>query len=227
MSDKKYELTDETIEVDGFTLYRIRALRDFGWYRKKGDLGGYIATEENLSHDGLAWVDDNARVYGNAYVYENAFVCDNACVCGNAHVCNNAHIGGNACVCDDAWVFGSAWVINNAYICNDACIYNNARIYDNARVSSAKIYSDAQIGSNAIIEDTEDYMMFGPFGSRNATTTIYHTANGAQVVCGCFRGTLSSFRDMVKHTHGNNHYAKEYLAIADIAEMRFGKGEEN
>ncbi|EJF98611.1 hypothetical protein MEI_00181 [Bartonella vinsonii subsp. arupensis Pm136co] len=36
---KKYELTDQTIDVDGFTLHRIRALRDFGKV-KKGDLGG-------------------------------------------------------------------------------------------------------------------------------------------------------------------------------------------
>ena len=223
--DKKYELTDDTIEVDGSTLYRIRAVRDFGLVRK-GSLGGYIATEKNLSHDGHAWVYDNARVYGNALVVGNAWICDNACVCGNANVRDRAYVGDDAHVCDNALVFGNAWVIDNAYICNDACIYNNAHIYDNARVSSATIYGDARIGSDAIIEGTEDYMMFGPFGSRNETTTIYHTANGAKVICGCFHGTLSSFRDKVKHTHGNNHYAKEYLAIADIAELRFGKKEE-
>ncbi|EJF84065.1 hypothetical protein MCU_00733 [Bartonella elizabethae Re6043vi] len=38
--EKKYELTDETIEVDGHTLHRIRALKDFGDL-KTGDLGGF------------------------------------------------------------------------------------------------------------------------------------------------------------------------------------------
>ena len=58
---KKYELTEETVIVSGKTLYRIRAVRDFGSV-KAGDLGGYIEKEENLSHCGEAWVSDNAMV---------------------------------------------------------------------------------------------------------------------------------------------------------------------
>ncbi|EJF77433.1 hypothetical protein MCQ_01517 [Candidatus Bartonella washoeensis Sb944nv] len=82
---KKYEFTYATIEVDGRTLYRIRALRDFGNV-KKGDLGGLIEHEGNLSHDGNCWVDDNALVYGDAKAYGNARVFDNAQVYDNAHV---------------------------------------------------------------------------------------------------------------------------------------------
>ena len=39
--EKKYKLTDETINVDGKTLYRIEALKDFSDV-KKGDKGGCI-----------------------------------------------------------------------------------------------------------------------------------------------------------------------------------------
>ena len=39
MKDKKYVLTDETIEFYGTILYRIKAMKDFGDV-KKGDLGG-------------------------------------------------------------------------------------------------------------------------------------------------------------------------------------------
>ena len=53
MSEKKYEFTGETkVNDDGVTLHRIRALRDT-WYCKKGDLGGWIEKEENLSHEGI------------------------------------------------------------------------------------------------------------------------------------------------------------------------------
>ena len=53
----KYELTDETIDVSGTTLHRIKALKDFGnvkkgelgGYVKKGELGGYVESEYNLS----------------------------------------------------------------------------------------------------------------------------------------------------------------------------------
>lgn len=66
---KKYRLlVDETITVSGRTLYRIEALRDFADV-KKGDKGGYIESEDNLSHEGKCWVFDNARVSDNAWVF--------------------------------------------------------------------------------------------------------------------------------------------------------------
>ena len=56
---KKYELTDETIEVYGTALHRIKALKDFGNV-KKGELGGYVESEHNLSQEGNCWVCGNA-----------------------------------------------------------------------------------------------------------------------------------------------------------------------
>lgn len=44
---KKYKLTQETITIDGHTLYRIEALRDFSRV-KKGDKGGFIESEKKL-----------------------------------------------------------------------------------------------------------------------------------------------------------------------------------
>lgn len=87
---KKYELTEETVTVYGKTLYRIRAVRDFGSV-KTGEFGGYIEKEENLSHFDNAWVFGNARVCGDAKVYGNARVYDDAWVSGNAEVFNTRH----------------------------------------------------------------------------------------------------------------------------------------
>ena len=61
---KKYELTQESIEVKGIILYRIKALMGFSNV-KEGELGGFIEKEENLSHSGNAWVYGNAWVSGN------------------------------------------------------------------------------------------------------------------------------------------------------------------
>ena len=77
---KKYELLkDDTKEVSGHTLYRIKALRDFGNV-EKGDLGGYIESKNNLSHYDNAWVYGDAMVFGDARVYGNARVSDNAVI---------------------------------------------------------------------------------------------------------------------------------------------------
>ena len=77
--NKKYELTDETKEIGGVTLHRIRALMDISRYGvRAGDVGGWIEAESNLSQYGNAWVSDDARVYGGALVNGNAEVSGNA-----------------------------------------------------------------------------------------------------------------------------------------------------
>ena len=93
--EKKYKLTEETINVNGKTLYRIEALRDFNDV-KKGNKGGFIEKESNLSQSDDCWVDGNAMVYGNARVYDNAIVYWHAEVYGDAVVCDNAVVCGNA-----------------------------------------------------------------------------------------------------------------------------------
>lgn len=63
---KKFELTAEFVtNVFGRKLFRIKAPVAFGNV-EKGELGGFIEKEDNLSHDGNAWVTGNARVTGNA-----------------------------------------------------------------------------------------------------------------------------------------------------------------
>ena len=65
---KKYELRQEKKEFLGKTLFRIKALIDGKWF-KKGELGGWIEKEKNLSQEDNAWVSGNARVSGDAWVY--------------------------------------------------------------------------------------------------------------------------------------------------------------
>ena len=69
-------------------LWRIQACKNFGDV-KKGDFGGLIESEKNLSHDGKCWVYDNVKVYDNAQVYGNAKVYDDAQIYDNAKVYGN------------------------------------------------------------------------------------------------------------------------------------------
>ena len=124
---KKYELTSETKVFLGKTLYRIKALVQFGNVNA-GDLGGWIEKEENLSQYGNAWVSGNARVYGNAVVDGNAEVSGNAVVDGNAEVYGNAEVSGNAEVCKIGTVFwigaiGSRNGTTTFFRCKDGKIY--------------------------------------------------------------------------------------------------------
>lgn len=154
---KKFELTAEFVtNVFGKKLFRIKALVAFGNV-EKGELGGFIEKEDNLSHDGDAWVYGNAQVSGDARVY------------GNAQVFGNARVSGNAQVSDDA-----------------------------------------------------DYAVVKGFGICFRTTTFFRCKDKIlRVQCGCFYGDLAQFREIVKKTHGDSKYAKEYLAIADLMELHF------
>ena len=68
---KKYEFTGETKEIKLLfrtaVLHRIRATVSFGFV-KIGDLGGWIEKEENLSHEGKAWVCGDAKVFSASHV---------------------------------------------------------------------------------------------------------------------------------------------------------------
>ena len=126
-------------------LLRIIALRDFSDV-KKGDTGGLIDNEDNLSHEGNCWVYYGARVFGYAKV------SDNACVSGNAEVCGNARIWGNAQIGENAKVYGEAQVSENASIYGSARVYDNAKIYGRAQVFGwANIYDNACVRGEARI----------------------------------------------------------------------------
>ena len=83
----KYKLTDEKIKHNGRTLYRIQALKDFGDV-KAGELGGYVESETNLSHEGNCWVADEAKVFHEARISDNAWVYDDAQVYGDTEIKN-------------------------------------------------------------------------------------------------------------------------------------------
>ena len=122
---KKYELqpTDLTTP-NGKPLFQVVALRDFGSVLK-GDKGGYVESETNLSHDGDCWVSGNARVFGDARVSSNARVF------GNARVAGDAWVSGNAQVSGDAWVFGNSWVSGNSWVEGNSQVYDAECNHDN------------------------------------------------------------------------------------------------
>ncbi len=126
--NKKYKLlTDDKIEVDGHTLYRIEALVDIKSKDvMKGDKGGYIEKESNLSHYDNAWIYSDAKVYGDAMVGGNAKIYWGAEVFDNARVCDNAEVYDNVKIYGDAVVFDNVCVGGNAEVCGNAWVFGNA-----------------------------------------------------------------------------------------------------
>ena len=187
METKKYKLTEETINIMDRTLYCIEALRDFANV-KKGDKGGFIEKEDNLSQSGNCWVYENAQVYGNAKVYSNAWIYGNVKIYGNAWIYGNVKVYGNAEVYDDALVYGNAVVCDDAKVYDDAVVYGNAEIFGNAEIlGNAEVFGNARICGNAEVCDNADYIVFKNWWSSGRYFTWTRSNNMWKV--GCFYGT--------------------------------------
>ena len=218
--EKKYKLTDETINLNGATLYRIEALKDFGEI-KKGDKGGFIESENNLAHEGNAWVSDNARVYGDACVFDNAQVYGNAFVSGYAQVYGNAFVYGNAWASDNARLCGYAWVSDNARVygdanvCDDSSVFGSALVYDNACVcGDALVRGYACVCGDAEISNKSDYIVFQNWWSSGRYFTWTRSNNMWSV--GCFYGTGE---ELIKKAYKDSELSgREYERVVRYVE---------
>ena len=134
---KKYELTNEKIDIGTDIFYRVRALKNFHNV-KAGDLGGCVESEANLSHYGNCWISTRTYVYGNARIYGDAYVSGIA-IYGNSWTMQilNTMVSGNARIYGDAKVYGCNWIGENAHIYGNAYICGNGsmRICGNIKLN--------------------------------------------------------------------------------------------
>lgn len=159
-----YDSEDESEMEEEYRLYRIQALRDFGDV-KKGDLGGYIQTQKNLSHSGNCWIYDKAiagddsKVKDNAKVMDGAIVREAAVVSKNAVLTDGTRVASSAIVTDNAVVkftdiYGENVIKDNAVL-NHGEIWGNLVISGNAKLSGGFIffgYKQGEIGGNIDLE---------------------------------------------------------------------------
>lgn len=243
---KKYELTEQTINLPGTTLYRIRALVDFGNV-EAGDFGGYIASEKNLSHTGKCWVGGEAWAYGNSEVCENAVVCENAKVCGETKicgesvVCGNAKVEGYAVIKDNAWVSGRAEVFyrsrieGNAHVCGDAVITGKAQITGNstidgyvhvleeACIENGRFIDGERISGFAKINGNTDVFYVSLYIKDNQHLTFYRNKNsGISINAGFYEGEIENFRKVIEEKYSVEK-KDAWFSVLDFAQTFFKK----
>lgn len=236
---KKYELTDETIEYKGRTLYRIRSLKKF-LHVGKGDLGGFVESEDNLEQTGACWLSGNAKAYDKARVMDNAVLYDNAeafgkavvresaclthdakaygnsLVTGNATLHNKARVYGNSCVGERSTLWG------NSRVFGDATVLNSAIIGGSAKVKAVVIDEPVYIVDRAIITNRNDYIVCGPLGARQALLTAY-LSEGSIYIGAPFQ---SSTLELNEAFMGSGGYCDDSPALKlffQMARARFGK----
>lgn len=214
--NKKFELLlNNKIEYKGKTLYRIKALRDFG-YVFEGEVGGYVQSEDNLSHNGDCWVFDNAKVFNSARIHDDARIFENAKVYDDAEVFGSAKIYGNAKIYDEAGIFDNATVFENARVCNNARIKYNAIVCGNA-----KIERDTIIGQIS----TSYKKVFQYQCKKRVLTAIFTEDNQIFYSIGCQENiTEREFVDRIYNEGGGleeNPHREEYLKLIPLINTYF------
>lgn len=188
--NKHFELTDETIDIDGRTLHRIRATRDLPHCGVvAGDLGGFVEHLDNLSD--AAWVADEAVVYDDASVTDDARVTGNAGVSGNAWVSVEAEVSGSARVSGNAQVFDNAEVTDSARVKGNAWVGDEARVFGDVWVSG-----DARVFWGARVNNDKHIMIGTLYTSQRFDWTLHRTTDGHVLHIGCYSGTLDDHQNI-------------------------------
>lgn len=203
--EKKYEL----IPSDREGLYRVKALKDFNDV-KKGDIGGYVESEYNLSHDGNCWIYDYAIVRGKAQVYHNAVVRRYARVWGEAQIYDNAIIDDNAQVYGNTIIYDKVQVGGFAQVCGHAQVRDKTRVYCIAVIQDdAVVMGNAEVCGDAIITSDKDYIVFKNWWSSGRYFTWTRSNNMWKV--GCFYGSGDDL--VIKAYKDSEESGKEYEKI--------------
>ena len=132
----KYKLDrkDFVTAKDGTKLYRIVALRNFGDV-EKGQKGGYIQHEGNLSQHGDCWVAERAKVYHQARVEKNALACDYVEIYEQALMTDDSMASGHADLS------GRCRMLDNSEATDHTRIFGAAELCENGRAGDYSVIS--------------------------------------------------------------------------------------
>lgn len=180
MEDKKYELVPETIhKFYSIPVYRIRALKDFSDV-KKGQYGGYVESEENLSQLGNCWIYDDSIVFNGARVIDNAIVKDSSTVKNYSEISDDAIIEKGSFIDESSIVCDQSRVINSFVVEKSAIIYKSI-INEKSVIEQSSCICDAVVGPNTHVKNgavirfdingVEDYVVYSnPFSYGRSLT---------------------------------------------------------
>ena len=144
-------------------LLRVIACKDL-YDIKKGEKGGLIEKEENLSQEGNCWIYKRARVFGDAVISGDAVIFD-GCVSGNAKVLGKVRVGGKVRISENVKLWSTLYIYINASIENNkdyVMLTTKKRkivVFSTERTYLSKILSEMKDNDNIAVTTTAlDYI---------------------------------------------------------------------
>lgn len=171
---KKFELDKSTaLEFEGRTLYRIRALKNFGQI-KAGELGGYVQHEKNLQQKGNCWIYGSAKVMDESRVEINARVSGITVIKDHTTVTDQAVVGGGTTVSGCVFISGQALIYDTPTISGFVSITDRATVAGSVVIdgSDIEIAGRATLRGDAIITNNRDYLVIKGVTRQHMTYTF-------------------------------------------------------
>lgn len=200
--ERKLELTEETITLNGEKLSRIRSLKTFGAVTE-GDIGGFVEDKRQISRKGKCFVFDNARLRERSRIEDDAQLRGNAEMSGYSFLggsvlmFGNAFMTGCSCAYDKSRIGGTAIISEFARIEDSAVVTGSAEIKGNARIcdwavisGTAVVDGRAVIGQDALVYSNLDFICIDDFGEIGKTATFFRTRGNG--IGACFDGMRCS-----------------------------------
>lgn len=152
----KYELTNITMKFQGRTLYRIRALKDF-YDVKKGDLGGWVSNENNLSQEDNCWIYDDAKCMDNSKMYDNSTMHGCSKMYDNSAMHGHSEMYDLSKMYDDSTLYDYSTMYDNSEMHDSSEMHGNSTMYDNSLMfdDSALYDNSTMYGNSAMFDDSE------------------------------------------------------------------------
>ena len=242
MENRKYEMTNITMEFEERTLYRIRALKNFRNV-KAGDLGGWVSGKHNLSQEGDCWIYDEAKCMDNARMYHNSAMYNNAVMCdfSEMHGCSEMH--NYSAMLDNSRMYNCSAMYDNSRMYNDSKMYSNSRMFDNSAMynnavmlDNSKMFENSRMYRDSRLKNKEN--LYGKLVTK-VDRFIEINNTGGRIVTGVLKDgkilynigcqneiTKEVFVDRIYNDDGGiekHPYRKEYLKIIDVIESYLSK----
>lgn len=156
--EKKFEVVKEqsmTMSFRGkdYTFYRVRALKDIPRHNVlKGDIGGWVEHELNLSQFGDCWIANDARVGDDAMVRADALVSHQASVFAKSYVQDDSRVLHRATVVNTR-IDDSVRVEGESHV-YDSNLREHLIVTEQARIENSHISAeDSLISGTALLKD--------------------------------------------------------------------------
>ena len=142
----KYELSKNPEHRLG-NVTRIVALKDFSNV-KKGEIGGFVSNENNLSQYGDCWLYGNSKMFGNCKMFDNSKMFGYSEMHDYSEMHNNSEIHNNSKMHDNSKMFGYSKMHGYSKMDNNSEMHDNSKIFGNSKIdNNCKIFGNSKIKS--------------------------------------------------------------------------------